>query len=160
MKTLSLAVVAVAAAFATEISSAQGTQQDLKAMEQMGQRNDTMAMSPSQAADYKAQYDAAKAQWAKMTPDQQKAAIEAARQKKLKDLSYTELVGQRDDMQQESAAQSGALKAQSDIWKSKWDSLSPQQKQAVRQASWDKKRDELSGIEQVGQRDDSYVLPW
>ena len=160
MKTLSLALVAAAAVLAAGMSSAQGTQQDLKGMEQMGQRNDTKAMTPSQAADYTAQYDAAKAQWAKMTPDQQKAAIESARQKKLKDLSYTELVGQRDDMQQQSAAQSGALKAQSDIWKSKWDSLTPQQKQAVRQASWDKKRDELSGIEQVGQRDDSYVLPW
>jgi predicted Fe-S protein YdhL (DUF1289 family) len=92
-------------------------------------------MTAAQQVEYKAQYEAAKAQWTKMTPDQQKAAIEAARQKKLKDLSYAELVGQRDDMQQETAAQSGALKAQSDAWKAKWDSLTPQQKQAVRQAS-------------------------
>jgi hypothetical protein len=160
MKTLLMAAVVAASTVAAGIALAQGTQQDLKAMEKMGQRDDMQAMTPAQQADYKAQYDAAKAQWAKMTPDQQKAAIESARQKKLKDLSYAELVGQRDDMQQESAAQSGALRAQSDIWKSKWNSLTPEQKQAVRKASWEKKREELSGIEAVGQRDDTYVLPW
>jgi hypothetical protein len=160
MKTLFMAVVVAASAVAAGTSPAQGTQQDLQGMEKMGQRDDMQAMTPTQQANYKAQYDAAKAQWAKMTPDQQKAAIEAARQKKLKDLSYTELVGQRDDMQQETAAQSGALRAQSDAWKTKWDSLTPQQKQAVRQASWDKKREDLTGIERVGQRDDTYVLPW
>ena len=160
MKTLFMAVVVAASTVAAGTSLAQGTQQDLKAMEKMGQRDDTQPMTAAQQADYKAQYEAAKTQWAKMTPDQQKAAIEAARQKKLKDLSYTELVGQRDDMQQETAAQSGALKAQSDAWKTRWDSLTPEQKQAVRQASWDKKREELTGIEQVGQRDDTYVLPW
>ena len=38
--------------------------------------------------------------------------------------------------------------------------MTPAQKAAVRKASWAKKREELSGIEAVGQRDDSYVLPW
>ena len=71
-----------------------------------------------------------------------------------------ELVGQRDDMRTETAAQSGALKAQADASKTQWDSMTPAQKASVRKASWAKKREELSGIEAVGQRDDSYVLPW
>jgi len=107
MKTLFMAVVVAASTVAAGTSLAQGTQQDLKGMEKMGQRDDTQAMTPVQQADYKARYEAAKAQWAKMTPDQQKAAIEAARQK-LKDLSYAELVGQRDDMQQDRSPVRGA----------------------------------------------------
>ena len=70
-------------------------------MEKAGQRDDTPQMTAAQAAQYKAQYEAAKAQWAKMTPEQQKATIAAARQKKLQDLSAIELVGQRDDMQKD-----------------------------------------------------------
>jgi hypothetical protein len=152
--------VAAASTVVVGNALAQGTQQDLKAMEQMGQRNDTQPMTAAQATEYKAQYAAAKAQWAKMTPEQQKAAIASARQKKLQDLSAVELVGQRDDMQKETAAQSGALKTQADAAKAQWDSMTPEQKSAARKAAWAKKRDELSGTEAVGQRDDTYVLPW
>jgi len=169
MKTLLIAMVVSASAVAAGSSLAgdegptllaQGTQQDLQGMEKTGQRDDTPQMTQAQAAEYRTQYDAAKAQWAKMTPDQQKAAIDAARQKKLQDLSYVELVGQRDDMRAETAVQSGALRAQADAWKTTWSGMTPAQKAAVRKASWAKKREELSGIEAVGQRDDSYVLPW
>lgn len=156
-------VVVVAPALADDgprVVVAQGTQQDLKGMEKAGQRDDMPQMTAAQAADYRAQYEAAKAQWAKMTPEQRKAAINAARQKKLSDMSYIELVGQRDDMRAETAAQSGALKAQADAWKTQWNGMTPAQKAAVRKAAWAKKREELSGIEAVGQRDDSYVLPW
>jgi hypothetical protein len=168
MKTLLIAMAAASAVVVTSALAddvprmllAQGTQQDLKGMEKAGQRDDTPQMTAAQATEYRAQYEAAKAQWAKMTPEQQKAAVAAARQKKLQDLSYIELVGQRDDMRAETAAQSGALKAQADAAKTQWDSMTPAQKAAVRKASWAKKREELSGIEAVGQRDDSYVLPW
>ena len=42
----------------------------------------------------------------------------------------------------------------------KWDKLTPPEKQAVRKASWQKKRAELDAMEAVGQRDDSYILPY
>ncbi len=117
-------------------------------------------MTAAQQAQYKTDYQAAKAQWAKMTPEQQAATIKSAREKKLQDLSAIELVGQRDDMQRETAAQSAALKAEADAAKAQWNKMTPEQKQAARKTAWAKKRAELDGIERVGQRDDSYVLPW
>ena len=139
---------------------AQGTQQDLKGMERMGQRDDTQPMTAAQQAQYRAQYQAAKAQWATMTPQQKSATIASAREKKLKDLSAIELVGQRDDMTNETAAQSTELKAQAAAAKGQWDTMTAAQKQAARKSAWAKKRSELDGIERTGQRDDSYVLPW
>ena len=118
------------------------------------------SMTDAQAAKYRAEYQAAKAQWAAMTPQQKSATIASARGKKLKDLSMIELVGQRDDMVNETAAQSGELKAQAAAAKSRWDMMTPAQKQAARKSAWEKKRAELDGIEQTGQRDDTYVLPW
>ncbi len=150
----------------SNVMVAQGTtqdqkaQQELKGAEKIGQRDDTQPMTAAQQAQYKAEYQAAKAKWASLTPEQKSAAVAAARTKKLKDLSYMELVGQRDDMQRETAAQSGQLKAQADAAKASWDKLTPAQKQAARKSAWQKKRAELSGIEAVGQRDDDYVLPW
>jgi len=117
-------------------------------------------MTAEQAAKYKADYEAAKAQWAKMTPQQQQATIASARAKKLQDLTAIELVGQRDDMKNETAAQSGALKAESDAAKASWDKMTSAQKAAARKSAWAKKRAELDGIERTGQRDDTYVLPW
>jgi hypothetical protein len=118
------------------------------------------SMTATQQAQYKTDYQAAKSQWAKMTPEQQAATIKSAREKKLQDLSAIELVGQRDDMQREAAAQSAALKAEADAAKAQWNKMTPEQKQAARKTAWAKKRAELDGIERVGQRDDSYVLPW
>jgi predicted Fe-S protein YdhL (DUF1289 family) len=117
-------------------------------------------MTPAQSAQYRAEYQAAKAQWAKMTPQQQAAAIASARTKKISELTAIERVGQRDDMVNETAAQSGALKAQADAAKASWDKMTPAEKQAVRKASWAKKRAELTDIEKVGQRDDTDILPW
>jgi hypothetical protein len=51
----------------------------------------------AQSAELKAQYEAAKAAWAKLTPAQKKAATQAAWQKKRADLSWMERVGQNDD---------------------------------------------------------------
>ena len=138
----------------------QKTQQELKGAEKTGQRDDTQPMTAAQQAQYKAEYQAAKAKWASLTPEQKSAAVAAARNKKLSDLSYMELVGQRDDMKNETAAQSGQLKTQAEAAKASWDKLTPSQKQAARKSAWQKKRAELSGIEAVGQRDDDYVLPW
>jgi predicted Fe-S protein YdhL (DUF1289 family) len=118
------------------------------------------SMTAAQQAQYKADYQAAKTQWAAMTPDQKKAALASARQKKLKDLSLIELVGQRDDMTNESAAQSAELKAQRAAAKAQWAKMTPEQKQATRKSAWEKKRTELNAIERAGQRDDTYILPW
>src|SRR5262245_28236453 len=118
----------------------QQRQQDVKAEEKVGQRDDTPPMTAAQQAQYKSEYEAAKAKWAALTPQEKQAAIASARNKKLSDLSAMELVGQRDDMQRETAAQSAQLKADADAAKAKWDSLSPAEKQAVRKAAWQKKR--------------------
>ena len=111
------------------------------------------SMTEQQAAQYRAEYQAAKAQWAKMTPQQKSTTLAAAREKKLKDLSTLELVGQKDDMQRETAAQSAADKAQADAAKAKWDKLSTTEKEAVRKSAQQKKRAELDEMELAGQRD-------
>ena len=118
------------------------------------------AMTAQQADQYRAEYAAAKAKWAAMTPQEKSAAVASARQKKLADLTAIELVGQRDDMRNETAAESAALKSQADAGKAQWAAMTPSQKQAARKAAWAKKRAELTGIERVGQEDDTYILPW
>jgi hypothetical protein len=141
-------------------SQNQKAQQDLKGMEKAGQRDDMQPMTAAQQAQYKAQYDAAKAKWAALTPQEKSATIAAARSKKLNELSAMELVGQRDDMQRETAAQTAQMKAEAEAAKAKWDKLTPPEKQAVRKSAWQKRRADLNGLEAVGQRDDSYVLPF
>ena len=126
-------------------------------LEKAGQAT-TRRMTAAQQAQSKAEYQAAKAKWASLTPEQKSAAVAAARNKKLSDLSFMELVGQRDDMQRETAAQSAQLKAQAEAAKAKWYKLTPSEKQAVRKSAWQKKRGELDGMEAVGQRDDTYVV--
>jgi hypothetical protein len=162
MKTVHAAAAAIALAFACTAGAqtAQQKQQDLKGMEASGQRDDMAKMTAAQQAQYKSQYDAAKAKWAAMTPQEKSATIASARTKKLSDLSAIELVGQRDDMQRETMAQQGQYKAESDAAKAKWDKLTPAEKKAVRQSAWRKKRAELDATEAVGQRDDSYVFPY
>jgi len=169
----SMAVVALAvpsmglaqAAPEEQVLLAQGTtqnqkQQELKGAEKTGQRDDMQNMTPAQQEQYKKEYAAAKAKWASMTPQEKSAAVASARTKKLSELSQIELVGQRDDMKNETAAQAAQLKAQSDAAKAKWDKLSAAEKQSARKSAWAKKRAELSEMEAVGQRDDTYVLPW
>jgi len=162
--TVSVIAFAVACAASAQMSppspTQQQRQQDLTGAEKTQQRDGGVPVTAAQQADYKAQYDAAKAKWASLTPDQKKATIEGARTKKLSELSYIELVGQRDDMKNESAAQAAQMKAQADAAKAKWDKMSPAEKQAVRKAAWDKRRAELDATEAVGQRDDSYTLPY
>jgi len=142
------------------MSQDQKAQQDLKGMEKAGQRDDMQSMTAPQQAQYKTEYQAAKAKWASLTPQQKSATIAAARSKKLSELSAMELVGQRDDMQSETAAQTAQMKAEADAAKAKWDKLTPSEKQALRKSAWQKKRADLTGLEAVGQRDDSYVLPF
>jgi len=118
------------------MSQDQKAQQDLKGMEKAGQRDDMQSMTAAQQAQYKTEYQAAKAKWASLTPQQKSATIAAARSKKLSELSAMELVGQRDDMQSETAAQTAQMKAEADAAKVKWDKLTPSEKQALRKSAW------------------------
>jgi hypothetical protein len=157
---LAVASITGAAAATQPMLLAQRTQQDLKGIERAGQRDDMTPVTAAQQAQYKAEYQAPKAKWASLTPQEKAATTAAARNKKLSDLSMIELVGQRDDMKSETAAQTAQYKAEAEAAKAKWDKLTPAEKQAVRKSSWQKKRAELNGMEAVGQRDDSYVLPY
>lgn len=116
--------------------------------------DDVKPMTAAQLAQYKSERAAAQAQWAKMTPQQRAATIQAAKTKRLADLTAIERFGQNDDMQQETAKQTAAIKAQADAAKASWSKMTPADREAVRQAAWKKKRAELSAIEMVGQRND------
>ena len=160
MKILHAATSILILAVACAAGAQNPKQQDLKGMEAQGQRNDMTNMTAAQQAEYKAQYQAAKAKWAAMTPQEKSATIAAAKNKKLSDLTAIELVGQRDDMKSETAAQNAQYKAEAAAAKAKWDKLTPDQKKAVRRSAWSKKRADLDAMETVGQRDDDYVLPF
>ena len=138
----------------------QQRQQDLKGAESTQQRDSMIPVTAAQQAQYTSEYQAAKAKWAALTPEQKSATIASARTKKLSELSAIELVGQRNDMLQETAAQSAQLKSEAAAAKAKWDGLSAAQKQAVRKSAWQKKRADLDAMEAVGQRDDTYILPY
>jgi predicted Fe-S protein YdhL (DUF1289 family) len=67
---------------------------DLTAMERVAQNDDMSAMSKTQTAQYKSEWDAAKAKYDKMTPDEKAAVRKATRDKRLSDLNMMEQVGQ------------------------------------------------------------------
>lgn len=123
--------------------------------------DDVKPMTAAQLAQYRSERTAAKAQWDKMTPQQRAATIASARQKRLADLSAIERYGQNDDMMQETAKQSATLKAEHDRARAAYAKLNAQQREALRQAAWKKKRADLTGMEMVGQRNDTDpdVLP-
>ena len=162
--TMLVGMVAIANVASAQTSSSAPTQQqrqqDLKGAEKSQQRDDILPMTAAQQAQYQSEYQAAKTKWASLTPAQKQATIAAAKTKKLSELSAMELVGQRDDMQMETAKQTAQIKAESDAAKAKWNALTPAEKQALRKSAWQKRRADLTGMEAVGQRDDSYVLPY
>jgi hypothetical protein len=143
MKTKFAATLLMSMALSVSVALAAGSGDD-----------DVKPMTAAQLAQYKAERAAAQAQWAKMTPQQRAATLQAAKSKRLADLTAIERFGQNDDMQQETAKQTAAIKAQADAAKAKWSAMTPADREAVRQAAWKKKRAELSAIEAVGQRND------
>ena len=94
-------------------------------------------MSAAQSAQYRAEYQAAKSKMASLTPQERAAAVASAREKKIMDLTATERVAQNDDMTVETAAQSGALRAEADAARAAWDKMTPAQKQAVQEGRLD-----------------------
>lgn len=161
LATISIAAWAIAGVAGAQTAPPSQTPSAMGLEKQLQKDSTAMPeMTAEQTAKYRAEYEAAKKKWASLTPQEKQAAIAAAKTKRLQDLSYLELVGQRDDMRSETAAQTAQYKAEAAAAKAKWDKLSPAEKQAVRKAAWQKKRAELNAIEAVGQRDDSYVLPY
>ena len=144
MKKILFTILAAATMLATTGALAAGSGDD-----------DVKPMTAAQLAQYRAERDAAKAQWAKMTPQQRAATIQSAKNKRLADLTAIERYGQNDDMMQETAKQTAAIKAQSDAAKAAYAKLTPQQREDLRKAAWKKKRAELTAMEAVGQNNDT-----
>jgi predicted Fe-S protein YdhL (DUF1289 family) len=162
-KYLIVAVMAsMAAAACTSPPPAGSEAAKFAAEEKTMQRDSTNmpTMSAAQSAQYRAEYQTAKAKWGSLTPQEKAAAVASARQKKIMDLTATERVAQNDDMTVETAAQSAALRAEADAARAAWDKMTPAQKQAVRRTAWTKKRAELTAVERVAQNDDTDILPW
>lgn len=70
---------------------------DLTAIERYGQNDDMLQESAKQTAQIKAQHDATKAPYAKLTPKEREALRQAAWKKKRADLTAMEMAGQRND---------------------------------------------------------------
>jgi hypothetical protein len=66
------------------VAGPEGAAGDLKGMEKAGQRDDMQPMTAAQQAQYKTEYQAAKAKWASLTPQQKSATISAARSQEIK----------------------------------------------------------------------------
>jgi hypothetical protein len=111
--------------------------------------DDTTPPTPVDQAKLKAERDAAKAKWAAMTPEQQAATRKAMQAKRVSELSSLELVAQDNSDERATAAESAQLKAERVAAKSKWDSMTPEQKAAMKKAAQAKKLSELSAVEQI-----------
>ena len=111
-------------------------------------------LTAEESAQLRAERDAAKAQWTKLTPEQRLAIKDGAKTKKQGELSAIERMGQDDDMQAATKSETAQLKAQREAAKAKWDAMTPEEKNAVRKAAQQKRSSELSEIERTGQNDD------
>jgi len=111
-------------------------------------------LTAEESAQLRAERDAAKAQWTKLTPEQRLAIKDGAKTKKQGELSAIERMGQDDDMQAATKSETAQLKAQREAAKAKWDAMTPEEKNAVRKAAQQKRASELSEIERTGQNDD------
>jgi cell division protein FtsL len=111
--------------------------------------DDKTPPTPVDQAKLKAERDAAKAKWAAMTPEQQAATRKAMQAKRVSELSALELVAQDDSDSRATVSESAQLKADRAAAKAKWDSMTPEQKAAMRKAAQAKKLSELSALEQI-----------
>jgi predicted Fe-S protein YdhL (DUF1289 family) len=93
--------------------------------------NDTPMLSPAETAQLRAQRDAARAEWARMTPEQRAAVKQAARQKRFDELTALDMVSDNDTVGLTSA-ELADLRAQMAAAKAKWNALSPAEKAAMK----------------------------
>ena len=111
-------------------------------------------LSLEETAKLRAERDAAKANWSKLTPEEKIAVKQTAQQKRVVDLNTIEILGQNDDIMEATNTETAELRAERAAAKVKWDKMTPQEKAAVRQAALQKRASELTMIERVGQEDD------
>jgi len=71
---------------------------DLNQMEVFGANDDLQRMTREETAEMKAQREAAKAKWDKMTPDEKAAAKKAAQQKRLSEMNAAERASAEDSI--------------------------------------------------------------
>ena len=71
---------------------------DLNQMEVFGANDDLQRMTQEETAQMKAEREAAKSKWDKMTPDEKAAARKAAQQKRLSDMNAAERAGAEDSI--------------------------------------------------------------
>jgi len=146
MKTLTAGLVTILSVFATTVVLADNT--DI--INSMNMK----PLTPEESAQLKAERDAAKAQWSKLTPEQRQAIKDGAKTKKQGELNSIERVGQNDDMMAVTKTETADAKAAREAAKAKWDAMTPDEKNAVRKAAQQKRASELSEIERTGQNDD------
>jgi predicted membrane protein len=111
-------------------------------------------MTPETTAKMKAEVQAARAQWAAMTPAEKSAVAQSMRSKRIGELTAIERVGQNDDMTAMTTAETAQLKAERDAAQAKYAEMTPEEKAAIRKSAQQKRLTELNMIEQVGQNND------
>jgi hypothetical protein len=116
--------------------------------------DDKSPATPVDQAKLKAERDAAKAKWDKMTPEEKAATRKGMQSKRLSELNAVEKVAQEgsDAPMSTSPADAAKLKADRDAAKAKWDKMTPEEKAATRKAAQSKKLSELTEIEKMSQQ--------
>ena len=110
--------------------------------------NDTPPLTTGQTAMAKADWDAAKAKWAAMSPAEKAAVKKASREKKVADLNALELVADN-DMSDMSPEQQAKYKSDRAAAQAKLATMTPEQRAAMAKAARQKKVSELSTLERV-----------
>ena len=111
--------------------------------------DDKTPPQPFDQAKAKAERDAAKAKYAAMTPEEKAATKKAAREKKVSDLSATELLADGTPEPTATPAEQAKLKAEREAAKAKYDKMTPEEKAAMKKAAQGKKLSELTMVEKI-----------
>ncbi len=108
------------------------------------------APEPVDQAKLKAERDAAKAQYDKMTPEQKAATRKAMASKRLSELTAVEKVAQDDyDAFAATPADAARFKAEREAAKAKWDKMTPEEKAATRKAANAKKQADSDALDRM-----------
>jgi hypothetical protein len=108
------------------------------------------APEPVDQAKLKAERDAAKAQYDKMTPEQKAATRKTMASKRLSELTAVEKVAQDDyDAFAATPADAARFKAEREAAKAKWDKMTPEEKAATRKAANAKKQADSDALDRM-----------
>ena len=111
-------------------------------------------LSATQSMQLRTERDAAREQWAKMTPAERDAVKKAAQEKKTGDLSAIERVGQNDDLMAMTKSETAQAKGAREAAQLKLKTMTPSERDEVRKAAQQKRLSDLDELEKAGQRDD------